>query len=191
MIPRDELIKGLKDALNRSKVVALIGPRQSGKTTIARNLVLPESPNYFDLEDPISLIRLDEPMTALRELRGVIVIDEIQRRPDLLPVLRVLSDRRPLPARFLILGSASPVLLRQSSETLAGRLETVTLTGFSIEELGAAMVEKHWRRGGFPLAYLARSESDSYAWRQQFIRTFLERDLPALGVTLPAEAMLR
>jgi hypothetical protein len=106
-------------------------------------------------------------------------------------VLRVLADRRPLPARFLILGSASPALLRQSSETLAGRLETITLTGFSMGELGPAAVEKHWRRGGFPLAYLARSEANSYTWRQQFIRTFIERDLPALGVMLPAEAMLR
>jgi predicted AAA+ superfamily ATPase len=171
--------------------VALIGPRQCGKTTLARELVEPGSVNYFDLEDPASLARLDEPMTALAGLRGVVVIDEVQRRPDLFPVLRVLADRRPLAARFLILGSASPNLLRQSSESLAGRLETIPLSGFSLSEVGARGLNRLWQRGGFPRAYLARSNADSLAWRRQFIQTFLERDLPQLGITIPAPALLR
>lgn len=174
-------------ALNRSRVVALIGPRQSGKTTMARQFVPPDSVNYFDLEDPVSLARLDEPMTALRDLRGLVVIDEVQRRPELFLILRVLADRAPLPARFLILGSASPDFLRQPSESLAGRLEMITLSGFSLSEVGANAQAQHWLRGGFPLSFLASSDGDSAAWRQAFIQTFLERDLPQLGVgTAPA-----
>lgn len=191
MIERPRLLSALRTALRRSPVVALIGPRQCGKTTAARWIVDPSSPRYFDLEDPASLARLTEPMTALGPLRGVVVIDEIQRRPELSPVLRVLADRRPLQARFLILGSASPALLRQSSETLAGRLETITLAGFRLDELGDRAVGRHWRRGGFPPAYLARSEADSVHWREQFVRTFLERDLPQLGVSIAAPTLLR
>lgn len=191
MIQRPRWLAEIGAALKRSRVTALIGPRQSGKTTLARQIVPPDSPAYFDLEDPRSLARLAEPMTALAPLRGVVVIDEIQRRPDLFPILRVLADRRPPPARFLILGSASPDLLRQSSETLAGRLETVTLSGFGLDELGAAALRRHWRRGGFPPAYLARSEQASFVWRQQFIHTYLERDLPQLGITIPAATLLR
>lgn len=167
--------------------MALIGARQSGKTTMARQFVQADSVNYFDLEDPVSLARLNEPMTALRDLRGLVVIDEVQRRPDLFPILRVLADRDPLPARFLVLGSASPDFLRQPSESLAGRLEIVTLSGFSLSEVGADAHERHWLRGGFPLSFLAPSDGDSAAWRQAFIQTFLERDLPQLGVgTAPA-----
>lgn len=172
-------------------MVALVGPRQCGKTTLARQLLRPDSPNYFDLEDPASLARLAEPMTALAPLRRVVVIDEIHRRPDLFPVLRVLADRRPLPARFLILGSASPRLLRQSSESLAGRLEVIPLAGLSLAELGVKAMDRHWLRGGFPLAFLARSPADSVAWRRQFIQTFLERDLPQLGIGIPSAALLR
>jgi uncharacterized protein len=119
------------------------------------------------------------------------VIDDVQRRPELFPLLRVLADRRPLPARFLILGSASQELLQQSSETLAGRLETVPLEGFRLADLGASAKSRHWLRGGFPLAYLARSEADSLAWRRQFVQTFLERDMPQLGITIPAVFMRR
>jgi len=191
MIERTEWLRKIRTALRRSRVTALVGPRQSGKTTLARQIVPIDSPSYFDLEDPRSLVRLAEPMTALSPLRGIVVIDEIQRRPDLFPVLRVLSDRRPLPARFLILGSATPDLLRQSTETLAGRLEIVTLSGFGLGEIGAQHLRRHWRRGGFPPSTLARSENDSYAWREQFIRTFLERDLPQLGITIPSTALLR
>ena len=191
MITRPRLLAALRGALKRSPVVALLGPRQCGKTTAARWIVPPESSRYFDLEDPASLARLDEPMTALAGLRGTIVIDEIQRRPGLFPVLRVLADRRPRRSRFLILGSASPELLRQSSETLAGRLETLTLAGLRLEELGDGALARHWRRGGFPPSYLARAEAGSFRWRQQFIRTLLERDLPQLGVRTPAPTLLR
>src|SRR5271165_2491775 len=191
MISRRTDLALVHAALRRSRVVALLGPRQCGKTTLARQFVSPGSLNYFDLEDPQSLARLSEPDTALRPLKKLVVIDEIQRRPDLFPLLRVLADRSPLPARFLILGSASEDLLRQSSETLAGRLETVPLEGFRLADLGAAAQDRHWLRGGFPLSYIARSEKDSLAWRKQFLQTFLERDLPQLGVEIPAVALSR
>lgn len=190
-IARPHLLGQLRTALRRTPVVALIGPRQCGKTTTARLIVSAESPNYFDLEDPASLARLDQPMTALAGLRGTVVIDEIQRRPDLFPVLRVLADRRPKRARFLVLGSASPDLLRPSSESLAGRIETVAIGGFRLEELGENVLRKHWRRGGFPIAYLARTEADSFRWREQFVLTLLERNLPQLGIRIPAAALLR
>jgi predicted AAA+ superfamily ATPase len=191
MIQRNIDLASLRTALRRSRIVALIGPRQCGKTTLAREFVPARSLNYFDLEDPPSLARLGAPDTVLRPLRGLVVIDEIQRRPELFPLLRVLADRRPLPARFLILGSASPDMLRQSSETLAGRLETVVLDGFRLSDLGAPAQGRHWLRGGFPPAYTARSEVNSLVWRQQFIQTLLERDLPQLGVTIPAVALRR
>jgi uncharacterized protein len=181
----------IRRALRRSRVVALLGPRQCGKTTLAREFVAPGSLNYFDLEDPQSLSRLSEPDIALKPLKKLVVIDEIQRRPDLFPLLRVLADRTPLPAQFLILGSASEDLLRQSSETLAGRLETIPLEGFRLADLGASAQGKHWLRGGFPLAYTQRRESDSVNWRRQFLQTFLERDIPQLGIEIPAAALRR
>lgn len=181
----------IRAALKRSRVVALLGPRQCGKTTLARQFVPAGSLNYFDLEDPESLARLTEPDLALRPLKGLVVIDEIQRRPDLFPLLRVLADRRPLSARFLILGSAAPDLLRQSSETLAGRMETIPLEGFRLADLGASAQARHWLRGGFPLSYTARTEADSLTWRRQFLATFLERDMPQLGVTIPSIALRR
>lgn len=191
MIQRPVITQLLQTALDRSRVVALLGPRQCGKTTLARRFVAPESPNYFDLEDPLSLARLDEPMTALRSLTGLVVIDEIQRRPELFPILRVLADRDPLPARFLILGSASPALLRQSSESLAGRLETVSIGGLTLADVGLEAQERHWLRGGLPLSFLAGSETDSLAWRKNFIQTFLERDIPQLRIGTPAPTLLR
>ena len=191
MIVRAADIVLVRAALRRSRVVALLGPRQCGKTTLAREFVGPGSLNYFDLEDPQSLARLTEPDTALRPLEKLVVIDEVQRRPDLFPLLRGLADRRPLPARFLVLGSAAPDLLRQSSESLAGRIETVPLEGFRLSDLGAAAQGRHWLRGGFPLAYTARTEVDSLAWRRQFLQTFLERDLPQLGIRIPALALRR
>ena len=191
MIQRDSILHAIHTALGRSRVVALVGPRQSGKTTLARQLVPADSLNYFDLEDLISLARLQEPMTALRDLRGLVIIDEIQRRPDLFPILRVLCDRDPLPASFMILGSASPDLMRASSESLAGRLETVAISGFSLAEVGVEVQSRHWLRGGFPLSFLAASEEDSLAWRKNFIQMFLERDLPQWGVRIPAASLLR
>jgi uncharacterized protein len=191
MILRSSDRQAVRTALKRSRVVALLGPRQCGKTTLAREFVASDSINYFDLEDPASLARLSEPDLALRPLKGLVVIDEVQRHPDLFPLLRVLADRRPLPARFLILGSASPDLLRQSAETLAGRIETVSLEGLRLGDLGASAQPRHWFRGGFPLAFTARSEVDSIAWRKQFLQTFLERDLPQLGVQIPAATLNR
>jgi predicted AAA+ superfamily ATPase len=191
MIPRTAIFDRIRIALGRSRVVTLIGPRQSGKTTLARQFVPAQSLNYFDLEDPVSMARLDEPMIALRELRGLVVIDEIQRHPALFPLLRVLADRDPLPAHFLILGSASPDLMRRASESLAGRQETITLTGFSLVEVGIENAGRHWLRGGFPPAFLASSEEDSLAWRRNFIRTLLEHDLPQLGIRTPAATLLR
>ena len=191
MIKRVELTQRVRKALSRSRVVALIGPRQCGKTTLAREFVSPDSHNYFDLEDPLSLARLNEPMTALKDLKGLIVIDEVHRSPDLYTVLRVLSDRRPLPARFLLLESASSELLRQTSESLAGRLETITMGGFSISEVGVKSHSRHWLRGSFPLSCLAKNDKDSLAWRKNFIQTFLERDVPQFGLRVPATTLLR
>ena len=191
MIDRKDLVRQVRSALRRSRVVALVGPRQCGKTTLAQQFLDADSPKYFDLEDPSSLARLDEPITALQGLKGLVVIDEVQRKPDLFTVLRVLADRKPLPARFLILGSASPELLKQSSESLAGRIETVAMSGFSIDEVGTSLHARHWIRGGFPLSFLARTESDSFSWRKNFIQTFLERDIPQWGIGIPAIALLR
>lgn len=191
MIQRDFILQTIRTALGRSRVTALLGPRQSGKTTLARQFVAPDSLNYFDLEDLTSLARLEQPMTALRNLNGLVVIDEIQRRPDLFPLLRVLCDRDPLPARFLILGSASPELARSSSESLAGRVETIPISGFSLSEVGIEAQATHWLRGGLPLSFLAASDVDSLAWRKNFIQTLIEHDLPQLGVRATPSALLR
>jgi len=191
MIDRDDLRTQLNTALARSRVVVLTGPRQCGKTTLARELLDPESVNYFDLEDPTSLARLAEPMTALRPLQGLVVIDEVQRHPDLFPLLRVLADRNDAPARFRLLGSASGELLRQSAESLAGRAESLSIGGFTLAELSAEAEPMLWRRGGFPLAYLASSEANSNAWRKHFVNTLLERDLPQWGVRVPAVTLRR
>ena len=181
----------LEKALSRSRVVVLTGPRQCGKTTLARQVLSETSVNYFDLEDPADLDRLAEPMTALRPLKGLIVVDEVQRRPDLFPILRVLADRRDAPARFLILGSASGDLLRQTSESLAGRMESVIIGGFSLRELGAKTEEKLWLRGGLPLSYLARSETDSGHGVRASFRRCSRRDFPQWGVRVPSAALLR
>ena len=191
MIERRDLKKRIRESLRRSRIVALVGPRQCGKTTLARAFMPLDSYNYFDLEDPSSLSRLSKPMTALEGLKGLIVIDEIQRMPDLFPVLRVLADRLPLPARFLILGSASPNLLSQASESLAGRIETISMSGFGLPELGISAHESHWLRGGFPPSYLASSEQDSLAWRKNFIQTFLEQYLRQWGIMAPSLTLLR
>jgi uncharacterized protein len=190
-ILRSELKQRVENTLDRSRIVALIGPRQCGKTTLARQFVPTDSINYFDLEDPFSLARLDQPMTALRDLRGLVVIDEVQRRPDLFPILRVLADRTPLPARFLILGSASPELLRQSSESLAGRISIVTMDGFDLSEVGADAQNQLWVRGGFPLSFIAPSAEISLDWRKDFVRTLLERDIPQFGFSIPSTSLFR
>ncbi len=190
-VQRPSLLGSVRRALARGRVVLLAGPRQCGKTTLARTLVHPTAASYFDLENPLDLRRLEEPMTALASLRGAVVIDEVQRRPDLFPVLRVLADRRPTRTKFLLLGSASGELMRQSSESLAGRVEVVECGGFTTDEVGGARSDRLWRRGGFPRAFLAATERDSVAWREQFVRTFLERDVPQLGSAVAAPTLLR
>ncbi len=191
MISRTHSNALLETVLSRSRITLMIGPRQCGKTTLARQFVPIDSANYFDLEDPVSLVRLEEPMTALAPLTGLVVIDEVQRRPELFPVLRVLADRQPLPARFLILGSAAPELLRQSSESLAGRMEIVAMSGFSLAEVGIEQQSRHWLRGGFPCSYLAASDNDSFAWLKSFTLTLVERDIPQLGIGVPAAMLIR
>lgn len=174
-------------------VVGILGARQVGKTTLARQLAQTSRGRvtYFDLESAEDLARLADPMLALRPLTGLIVLDEVQRRPDLFTQLRVLVDEPSTRRKFLVLGSASPDLLRQTSETLAGRIAYHELGGFSLEEVGLQYWSKLWHRGGFPLSFLARSESDSLDWRKAMIRTFLERDIPALGLRLPAATLRR
>lgn len=191
MIDRLSLALRIQTALARAPVVALLGPRQVGKTTLAQSLVPANSPNYFDLENDEDLRRLEDPAVALGSLTGLVVIDEIQRRPDLFARLRVLVDRPARGSHFLVLGSASPDLLQQSSETLAGRIENIEIAPFSLSEIGSAGRDALWLRGGFPRSWTAASDTDSYVWREQFIQTFLERDLRMLGANLPPVAMRR
>jgi predicted AAA+ superfamily ATPase len=191
MIHRETDSTALRKHLRRHPVVAILGPRQVGKTVLARSLAEAESSTWFDLEDPADLRRLDDASTTLRDLRGLVVIDEVQRRPDLFPLLRVLADRPRRPARFLVLGSAAPALLQQSSETLAGRIVFHELGGFSLADVGSRHWRKLWLRGGFPRSFLDRSESGSVEWRRHMIQTYLERDLPALGSRVPGSTMER
>ena len=194
MLDRSDSIEAVETALGRAPVVVLAGPRQCGKTTLARRFVDPDSVNYFDLESPPSLARLEEPMTALAPLGGVVVIDEVQLRPDLFPTLRVLADRPDAKTRFLVLGSASGNLLRQTSESLAGRTERVLLGGFTTRETAGSGPDAEstlWRRGGLPRSFLAATEDGSVAWRREYIRTLLERDFPQWGVRTPVAAMGR
>jgi len=192
MIERLEIFERVILALGRNPVVGLVGPRQVGKTTLARQ-VLPhfKETHYFDLEDPDDLLRMEHPKLLLNPLRGLVVIDEVQRAPDLFAILRVLADRKDSPARFLVLGSASPELLRQSAESLAGRIEYIELSGLDLNEVGKGALEDLWERGGYPRSFLAATLEDSAAWRLGFIRTFLERDLAQLGFGFAAPEMQR
>ncbi|MBW2109663.1 MAG: ATP-binding protein, partial [Deltaproteobacteria bacterium] len=193
MIERTREIGTLKQLLKRHPVVGIVGARQVGKTTLARSFVKKARKpfTYFDLENPEDLARLADPMLALKNLKGLVVIDEVQRMPDLFPVLRVLIDRPRLSSRFLILGSASPSLLRQGSETLAGRIFYHELSGFGMDEVGPTNHKKLWLRGGFPRSYLASTHKNSDEWRRGFIQTFLERDLPQLGVNIRSATLSR
>ncbi len=186
----DAISKGL----SRSPIVALTGPRQCGKTTLAREFVSSGSENYFDLEDPESLARLENPKAALSLLQGLVVIDEIQRKPELFPLLRVLADREKNDGgetQFLILGSASPSMIAGASESLAGRVEMIEVTPFRGAELPAADKTLHWTRGGFPRSFLAKDADASKVWRRDFIQQFLERDLPMLGIKVSTSNLRR
>ena len=191
MLPRADSLRRLEAATSRSPVTALLGPRQCGKTTLARQLAATRESTLFDLESEPDVRRLANPELVLGGLDGLVVLDEIQRMPRLFNALRVLVDRAEGRPRFLILGSASPDLVRGVSESLAGRVEFVELAGFDLAETGVEAWRRLWLRGGFPRSYLAAAESDSVAWREGFIRTFLERDIPQLGITIPAAAMRR
>jgi uncharacterized protein len=191
MRTRLELVARVKKALARSPVVMLVGPRQCGKTTIARQLAGERSGNYFDLESYAIARLMADPALVLDDLRGLVVLDEAQRVPQLFPHLRVLADRPRRPARFLVLGSASPELSRQAAESLAGRVEIIEVRGFDLGEVKPGELDTLWVRGSFPRSFLARSNEESLVWRQNFISTFLERDLGNLGFGASAVAMRR
>jgi len=194
---RPGFLERVEKAFRVNPVVALLGPRQCGKTTLAQmfskrwRISGKGKDSYFDLEDPTHLARLENPKLALQDLRGLIVIDEIQRAPELFPVLRVLVDRKKGTSQFLILGSASRELIQQSSESLAGRISFIELTPFDASEVGAHNLKKLWLRGGFPPSFLARNSDESMEWKKSYIATFLERDIPNLGLQIPSASLRR
>lgn len=194
MVQRSQLLHDLRRALGRSRAVVLAGPRQSGKTTLAAMQVARDAPWWFDLENPADRARVAEPMATLGRLLEAgrtVVIDEVQFSPGLFPQLRVLIDRSPRNGQFLLLGSASPALLRQAGESLLGRVEVIEVGGFDLAEVGAAPPDVLWQRGGFPRSFLAESDDDSLAWRQQAVARHVETDLPQFGLNIAAPAMLR
>jgi predicted AAA+ superfamily ATPase len=191
MLKRHAYLDRLRTATRRSPVTALLGPRQCGKTTLARMFSDDKASTFFDLESQSDLGRLQNPELALGALRGHVILDEIQRLPELYDVLRVLVDRPDNQSRYLVLGSAAPNIVKNVSETLAGRVEFVELSGFDLGEVGRDEKSKLWLRGGFPRSFLAGSDDDSMAWRDNFVQTFLERDIPQLGITIPSAAMRR
>ena len=191
LIPRPGLEQRIRTALGRSRAVVLVGPRQCGKSTLARRFLSADDPNYFDLELPASRASLAQPMTALEALHGLVVIDEVQHAPELFRVLRVLIDRHNRPGQYLLLGSASPALLRQTSETLLGRVEVIEIAGFDLQEVGVGDIARLWLRGGFPPAYTAANDVDANVWCGNAIERFVQSDLPQFGVNVAAPAMLR
>jgi len=191
MIHRGELLARIEDRFRANPVVLLLGPRQCGKTTLARQFADAHQAEYFDLEAPADFDRLTQPMTALEPLRSWVVLDEAQLRPELFKVLRVLADRSSLPARFLVVGSASPDLVRGVSESLAGRVALIPMAGFDLSEAGTKDLRRLWWRGGFPRSFLAETDAESRQWRADFIQTFLERDLRRLGVQVAPLALRR
>ncbi len=191
MIDRPTYLEQLSSAVRRSPVTALLGPRQCGKTTIARLFSRGKKATHFDLESQPDQQRLQNPELMLATLEGLVVLDEIQMMPQLFSVLRVLVDRPENQAQFLVLGSASPDIVKNVSETLAGRVEFVELSGFDMAETGAGAWKQLWVRGGFPRSFLAGSDEDSRVWREGFVRTFLESDIPQLGISIAPAAMRR
>jgi predicted AAA+ superfamily ATPase len=191
MLNRPVYLKRLSTATHRSPITALLGPRQCGKTTLARMFAEGQEAAFFDLESFPDQQRLQNPELVLSSLDGLVILDEIQILPELFQVLRVLVDRPENQAHFLILGSASPAIIKSASETLAGRIEFIELSGFDLSETAKGNWKKLWLQGGFPRSYLADSGEDSLSWREGFIRTFLERDIPQLGINIPPVAMRR
>ena len=191
MINRPKYLEKLSTGIRRSPITALLGPRQCGKTTLARFFATDKNAVYFDLESQPDLNRLQNPELVLSSLSGLVVIDEIQVLPQLFNVLRVVVDRPGNEAKFVILGSASPHIIKNVSETLAGRVEFIELNSFNLWDVGIECKEKLWIRGGFPPSFLAGSDEDSIAWREGFIKTFLERDIPQMGISIPSAAMRR
>ena len=191
MIDRPTYLNQLSRSVKRAPITALVGPRQCGKTTLARLFAKDRTAAYFDLESQLDLNRLQNPQLMLRSLKGLVIIDEVQAMPELFRVLRVLVDRPENKSRFLILGSASPDIIKNVSETLAGRIEFVELSGFDLQEAGTSRARTLWLRGGFPRSFLSRTEGDSIAWREGFIQTYLVRDIPQLGISIPPPAMRR
>ncbi len=198
MLKRLHLQQTVARSLGRSRGVVLVGPRQSGKSTLAQTFLSRDSPNYFDLEYPPHAQRLREPALTLEGVKGLVVIDEVQRQPGLFPLLRVLMDKSEAPGQFLLLGSASPNLQRQAGESLLGRIETVEVSGFDVQEVCAQTgswqpdaVNQLWLRGGFPRAYLAATDEDSFVWRHHAIASHVQLDLPQFGLNVAAPAMLR
>jgi len=192
MIKRIRLQEKIERSLSVSPVTALLGPRQCGKTTISRLIAENHDTVIFDLENPVDYQQMSAaPMITLQSLKGLVIIDEIQQIPALLGIIRVLADRVNHPAKFLILGSASPFMMKYASESLAGRVAFVDMSGFNLEETGAGELRKLWFRGGFPRSFLSTDEQASFQWRQDFIRTFLERDIPQLGISIPSVSLRR
>lgn len=179
MIRREKYIEAVKNGLRRAPIVALMGARQCGKTTLAKEIAhnWPGGAVFLDLESPSDLVGLENPMLFLSAQKGLVILDEVQERPDLFPILRVLADRPDAPAKFLLLGSASPHLASGASESLAGRVEFVDISPFNLLETGAEYIDSLWLRGGFPRSWLAASETDSLVWRDSFIQTYLQRDV--------------
>ncbi|MCI0740386.1 MAG: ATP-binding protein [Gemmataceae bacterium] len=191
MIPRRQYLTDIRLAFQHNPVCAILGPRQCGKTTLARTYARGKTTHFFDLETAVGRARLANPEMALGPLQGLVVIDEIQRQQELFTTLRPLADRKIGRAKVLILGSAAPELVRGVSDTLAGRVAFIDLTGFQLRKVGWAHARKLWLRGGFPRSFLARSNLLSFEWRRDFLRTFLERDVPQLGIRIPTESLRR
>jgi len=191
MIKRNNFLNRLQTAISRSPITALLGPRQCGKTTLARYFGEKQSADYYDLESQVDLRRLQNPELILGIAKGLVILDEIQLLPQLFSVLRVIVDRPESKSKFLILGSASPYIIKNASESLAGRVEFIELTGFNALETDVSALSDLWSKGGYPRSFLAKTDNDSYVWRDGFIRTFLERDIPQLGISIPAQAMRR
>jgi len=191
-INRPGFVKEIESSINNNPVTAIMGPRQCGKTTLARTIIRSRESAIFDLEDPADYDLLSEtPKIILQQQKGLVILDEIQRIPELFPLLRVLADESDSPRKFMILGSASPELVRKSSESLAGRIGFVNLTGFNLHEVGFENLEKLWLRGGFPRSFLGTDELHSFSWRENFIQTFLERDISNYGFNIPPVTLRR